>query len=180
MHDWRSVPIPGALAERPRDARGFPITFVTLITSDGRPDFTTIDAAKIIRCIKEHLCGMCGTKLLGGGVLTFEVAFIGGPLSIENRNFLDPPMHQECAAYAMQVCPHIAIDTSHYSKPKLGGPEQRELFAGVSDERPERFGMLIADAEDVGLANYQSQPVFIVDAAAPVTIHWQDHTSEED
>ena len=176
-HDWQSIPVPGALAERPRDNRGYPITFVTLIDSNGRPDFTTIDAEKIVRCIEEQLCGMCGTPLVDDSRLYDEdhdVAFIGGPLSIEHRNFLDPPMHEWCAAYAMQVCPHIAIDTSRYAKPVLGGPEERRLFQGVHPERPERFGMLVTAATNVGLVNHQGQPVFLVDKAAGGEVRWQD------
>lgn len=163
-HDWQSVPVPMGLAVRPRDSRGFPITFVTLIDSDGRPDFTTIDAQKIIACIELGLCGMCG------GHLEMEVAFIGGPMSIENGNFLDPPMHEECARYAIKVCPHIAINTSRYSKVELGGPENRELFPDVNPNRPERFGLLVTSDYDV--MSYQGQPVFII--TGPTEIRWQE------
>lgn len=179
--DWQSIPVPGALAERPRDDRGFPITFVTLITSDGRPDFTTIDGQKILRCIQEGLCGMCGMDLdldPHGDAGNTTSAFIGGPLSIENRNFLDPPMHEWCASYAMQVCPHIAIDTSRYSKPKLDDGEGRELYQGVADERPERFGMLVVETQYIRLARHQGQPVFLVDPVGGVEgeleVRWQD------
>lgn len=157
-HDWQSVPMPERLASRPKDVRGFPITFVTLIESDGRPDFTTIDGRKIVRCITEGLCGMCGLSFY----VDEPVAFIGGPLAIENANFLDPPMHVECAEYAFQVCPHIAIDTSRYSKPNLGGPEGRELFTAVDPNRPEKFGILLASPHGYQVVPYQGQPVFLV------------------
>ena len=173
-HDWQSIPIPGALAERPRDNRGFPITFVTLITSDGRPDFTTIDGQKIIACIREGLCGMCGTSLFEGEMVADEptAAFVGGPIAIENRNFLDPPMHEWCASYAMQVCPHIAIDTSRYSKPQLDDGEGRELFRGIHPDRPERFGMAVISVGLIGVTEYQGQPVFkLLDK--PAEVRWQ-------
>ena len=124
--------MPPGVAARPRDPRGFPITFVTLIQQDGTADFTTIDGQKILRCVNERLCGLCGVGFWDDE--TNIVAFIGGPLSCEHRNFLDPPMHVACAEYAMQVCPHIAIDTSRYSKPKVGGPEERELFPYIAGE----------------------------------------------
>lgn len=162
-HEWQSVPMPDGIAARPRDARGFPITFVTLIGPDGRPDFTTIDAEKIYRCCTESLCGMCG---LGWPHPTETrpddhlAAFIGGPLSIENQNFLDPPMHVQCAEYAMKVCPHIAIDTSRYSKPK--GDEEgihREFFQEIHPDRPEKFGLMLTSSHEVAL--FRGQPIFL-------------------
>lgn len=163
-HDWQSVPMPAGIAARPKDARGFPITFVTLIQSDGRPDFTTVDGGKIMRCIYEDLCGLCGQDLGQGQ----PVAFIGGPISCSGGNFLDPPMHPECAKYAMQVCPHIAIDTSRYAKPKEG--EGRELFQGVSPDRPDKFGLYATDAFKV--VNYMGQPMF--SANPPIEIIWSN------
>jgi hypothetical protein len=80
-HDWQSIPMPPGIAALGRDVRGFPITFTTLIQSDGRPDFTTIDGEKIMRCIEEGLCGMCGTKLrwsslAGRGAVQLEPSWI--------------------------------------------------------------------------------------------------------
>lgn len=159
--------MPMGIAARPRDVRGFPITFVTLITSDGHPDFTTIDAQKIIACIQQDLCGMCGLSN------ETEVAFIGGPLSVENGNFLDPPMHVDCARYAIKACPHIAIDTARYSKPNLGGPEGRELFPHVSSDRPDKFGLLVTSSFEV--TGFRGQPIFLVTGPAEIT--WQEEVA---
>lgn len=164
--------MPTGIANRPRDNRGFPITFVTLMDSNGRPDFTTIAADKIVRCIKEARCGMCGNHWPGPdlGPEDHLMAFIGGPVSCENQNFLDPPMHVECAEYAMRVCPHIAIPTARYAKQTLGGPEQRELYPDVSSERPEKFGLYVTDSCQV--VPYNGQPVFL--ASAPIRLTWQE------
>jgi len=161
-HDWQEIELPPGIAKRPRDPRGFPITFVTLIQSDGRPDFTTIDGRQILRCVQEHLCGMCGEPLAG------PMAFIGGPLAIEHRNFLDPPMHVECAEYAMRVCPHIAIPTARYAKPKQG--EGRQLYQNVHPDRPEKFGLLVTRL--CRIASMDGQPVFF--AGEPERVAWQD------
>lgn len=170
--DWKAVPMPPGLAARPRDVRGFPITFVTLIQQDGKPDFTTIDGEKIVRCLREALCGLCGKGWpnKSGRKDDHLLAFIGGPKAIEHRNFLDPPMHVECAEYAMKVCPHIAIPTSRYSKPNLDGPEKRELFEHVDPIRPERFGLYVTDAMRIEL--HHGQPVFF--AGEPRYIEWQE------
>lgn len=169
-HDWQDVPMPKDIAALPTDARGFPITFVSLIQSDGRPDFTTIDGEKIMRCLTEGLCGLCGN---GWPALETRnddhlIAFIGGPISCGTGSFLDPAMHVTCAEYAMKVCPHIAINTSRYSKPKEG--EGRELFQGVSPDRPAKFGLYITDA--FNLINYMGQPMF--KANEPIDIIWSE------
>lgn len=168
--DWKTVPMPPGITALPRDSRGYPITFVTLIQSDGRPDFTTIDGQKILRCVREAVCGLCGQGWPGPYKSSDDhlLAFIGGPISCENQNFLDPPMHIPCAEYAMQVCPHIAIDTSRYSKFKEG--EGRELYQGVHPDRPEKFGLYITSGYSV--ASYGGQPVFI--ANDPIEIRWSD------
>jgi hypothetical protein len=158
---WRDVPLPPGLDQRPKDARGYPVTFVTLIDPEtGRPDFTTIDGAAILQCVQHDLCGLCGLEHDG------PYAFIGGPLSCENHNFLDPPMHVACAEYAMQVCPHLAISTSRYAKPNLTGG--RELFPLVSDERPEKFGLYVTKAYRI--VNHEGQPVFLT--WEPDEIRW--------
>ena len=157
--------MPAGIAERPRDVRGFPITFVTFIGSDGRPDFTTIDAERILDCLRERLCGMCGHELGLGE----NVAFIGGPKSIEHGNFLDPPMHPECARYAMKVCPHIAIPTARYGKPLENG--EREYFDQVDPNRPEKFGLI--EVLDYGITRIDGQPVFLINPFAGTTT-WQE------
>lgn len=172
-HDWRSVPLPPGLDTRPKDNRGYPITFVTLIQEDGTPDFTTIDGQKILECIRHGKCGLCGSRFTDDE--TNIVAFIGGPLAIENQNFLDPPMHVQCAEYAMKVCPHIAIDTSRYSKPKEG--EGRELFQGVHPDRPEKFGLYLVHFGGYQVQNYMGQPVFV--ASDPIKVVWQEDLEKE-
>lgn len=168
MKTWRSVRQPAAIARLPKDDRGFPITFVALIV-DGKPDFTTIDAQKILACIERRLCGMCGERIMS----TDRVGFIGGPLSIENRNFLDPWMHLWCARYAMQVCPHIVHDNSRYKKQDLSdGVRSQMEFA--SDERPDLFGLLDVQPSDIAITNYMGQPVFLVHPTAHANVHWQD------
>ena len=164
MTEWRDDELPLGIAALPRDNRGYPVTFVTLIDAQGKPDFTTIDAAKIMRCINEQVCGLCGVILHG------PVAFIGGPNSCEHRNFFDPPMHPACADYAMQVCPHIATPTARYKKQVLGGPEQRAQIIGADDKRPEKFGLLLCHSYDITW--HQGQPIFL--AGLPISVHWND------
>ena len=50
---------------------------------------------------------MCGNKLKGSRW------FVGGPKSAFSiiGAYYDPPMHEECAHYALQVCPYLAAPT---------------------------------------------------------------------
>ncbi|WP_159399781.1 hypothetical protein [Streptomyces alboflavus] len=45
-------------------------------------------------------CGLCTKRIAAGEVL----AFIG---EANARYYLEPPLHQPCAAYAVQVCPRL-------------------------------------------------------------------------
>ena len=153
--NWREVPVPLLMAGRPRDERGFPITFVTLV-ENGTPDFTTISSEQLVVCIRGRLCGLCGHRLHDG-----EAAFIGGPGAIEAGAFLDAHMHRECATYAMKVCPHIASPNAHYKKQQ---PDNREQVEFASTERPDTFFLLVAPWYQV--VSYQGQPVFVVDPDA--------------
>lgn len=117
------TPLPQWLANRPRDRRGYPITYVTAIRPDGLPDFTELDGARRLECIRDGLCGLCGDPL------RYWRAVIGGPAVIRLRLTLDPPMHVECAIFAATDrsagCPFLLkTGTARYSKP--AEPEMSE------------------------------------------------------
>jgi hypothetical protein len=137
--DWRSIPIPARLASRPRDARGYPIPANVLIDeATGKPDFRITDIHKWTRACARKNCALCG-EALGR-----HMAFIGGPLSFDNRYFTDLPMHRECAEYALQVCPYLAVPNFKYSE-SFSAPEG--FSVNVSDEvssaRPAKFALAI-------------------------------------
>lgn len=117
-------PLPKWLANRPRDHRGYPITYVTAIRSDGLPDFTELDGARRLECIRDELCGLCGDPL------RYWRAVIGGPSVIRLRLTLDPPMHAECASFAATDrsagCPFLLnTGAARYSKPAMSGTSER-------------------------------------------------------
>jgi hypothetical protein len=129
-----SVPVPAKMAKLPRDRRGYPIPDSAFIRPDGTPDFTTVDHAKWITAAKFRRCGICGNTMHG------RVWFVGGPACEANRLFFDHPMHEECAKYALQVCPFLALPVMHYRK------KQEEVIGfikqpvhSMSDVKPDRF-----------------------------------------
>jgi hypothetical protein len=103
--------LPAALRERPFDVRRkIPVPYFNT-DPEGRVDFTGIDYGKAVECGVNRLCGLCGKPL------TYWIAFVGGPLSLANRTYSDPPFHQECAKAAMALCPFLRVQ-SHRRTPE--------------------------------------------------------------
>jgi len=94
-------PLPARMQRRPRDARGFPIPFSQFIDKDGKPDFRVLDDNKVRDCLSARLCGLCGQPM------GQHIYFIGGNLCVRNGIFSDPPMHRECAVFALTACIHL-------------------------------------------------------------------------
>lgn len=100
--------IPAGLAARPIDARrGVPIPYVAVHDDDNaigqRVDFSAINAERVVECGAQRRCGLCGNGL------GYWIAFLGGPKAAAHRRYVDPPMHEDCARAAIQLCPHIAV-----------------------------------------------------------------------
>lgn len=106
----KTVPIPLRLSKNDRDRRGLPIPYIVYRDKDGQPHFTVDDTKAVNWALSQKLCGLCGEPLQLG-----QMWLIGGPISsfLEDGMFATPPAHEECARYAVQVCPYIAA--SNYS-----------------------------------------------------------------
>ena len=104
------IEIPKRMRKLERDRRGYPIPKSVFRDSTGKPHFQISDLIELKRLLKFDLCAMCGAKLKASRWL------VGGPKSAFYLQgaYFDPPMHDECAHYALQVCPYLAAPT--YSK----------------------------------------------------------------
>jgi hypothetical protein len=79
--------IPARLAARPIDPRrGLPIPYVSE-QDDGSVNFAVINGGRVLECIRDRLCGLCGQPQ------DFLVAFVGGPGGFRDRMYTDPPGH---------------------------------------------------------------------------------------
>jgi hypothetical protein len=98
------------LDQTPRDHRGYVIPYVVLRDENNRPHFTINDDTRRARVIALDLCPICSGKLWRGRW------FVGGPGSAFHARgaYIDPPMHDECAHYALTTCPYLA--SPNYSK----------------------------------------------------------------
>lgn len=101
----KDITIPGRLASRPKDRRGYPIPWIVTIDPDGVPHFTINDYDKHFRAVTEKRCALCGHKLNGNTWL------VGGPGAAFHKmgGYIDPPVHKDCGTYALKVCPFLAL-----------------------------------------------------------------------
>lgn len=96
-------PLPARIKKLPVDARGYPVPYFVTWLPDGTPDFRVADARKLIKCVKENLCWICGE------VLGAHRAFTIGPMCAINRVSAEPPAHLECADFSVQACPFLIM-----------------------------------------------------------------------
>jgi hypothetical protein len=153
--------LPKLMRTLPRDARGYPIPFLVMVDKTGLPQFTINDDRKATACRTKRLCAICGKRFTDG------MWFVGGARSFlhEHGAFVDPPMHLECAEYALRVCPFLAA-SKYLRRIDAAKLKPDAIPEGIAIARrdhmppslPERFGLGFTQHYD-----YLSQPaVFVV------------------
>ncbi len=164
-----SVEIPPRLRARPRDKRGYVVPFAQFIAEGGEPNFTVMDHDKTLTCLRRRWCGLCGQPM------GKHVHFVGGPKCVENRFFYDPPMHRECAIYALRACPHLARSKGRYRDvPEIEGAT---LVVGAMDvsKKVDYFALMHATSYDYGTTK---EGMLIVRAAPWLDVeYWKDGQS---
>jgi len=111
----------------PIDERGYPVPFFVEWIG-GKPEFRAADAKKLVQCVKEHLCWICGQKLFR------EQVFVAGPMCAINRVSSEPPSHRECARYAVVACPFLV--KPHMVRREAGMPEEKVMTEGALLRNP--------------------------------------------
>jgi hypothetical protein len=143
------IAIPKRMRTLPCDARGYPVPFIVMIDKSGTAQFTINDMERVKSCISRKLCSICGRR---HDALMW---FVGGSRCFLHPHgaFIDPPLHLECAEYAMRVCPFLAAP--RYAKRiddrKLTDKNRPDGIALVKVEymnpmQPEVFGLGAASA----------------------------------
>jgi hypothetical protein len=95
-------PMPDRIRQLPVSEKGYPVPyFVAWI--DGVPDFRISDPAKLVRCVKQHRCWVCGEPL--GKYFAFNI----GPMCAINRISSEPPSHTSCALFSATACPFLTL-----------------------------------------------------------------------
>jgi hypothetical protein len=112
------IPMPPAVAVRPRDVRGYPVLAITP-WHQGTPAFGLTSTERVLICAVERRCAVCGTPMDAGPVWRVvgaeEAVAIGAagtsPRVSEYANAaatVEPPGHQACMLYASMACPFLA------------------------------------------------------------------------
>jgi hypothetical protein len=135
MTPLERVPMPPAIAALPRDERGYPIPAFVATLADGTRDLRVASGAYKVRVAREKICWICARPL------TPRVAFITGPLGMQNRHAGDGPMHVTCAKYAIQVCPHL--NSEHSQIREANRPPGERTGVNAIDDKPPVIGMAV-------------------------------------
>lgn len=143
------VLIPDRMARLDRDKRGYPIPVSVYRDSAGRPHFTISNEQVRQRVITEDCCPICGGKLTRGRW------FVGGPQSAFHVRgaYIDPPMHNECAHYALKVCPYLAAQSyARRIEDKTLAPGETPpmlIDPTMDPQRPDYFVAVMAVKQDL-------------------------------
>jgi hypothetical protein len=178
MRAVSDIPIPRRMRALSRDRRGYPIPAGVLIDATGAPQFTINDEGTRQKHLAEDRCAICGKRLMG------RRWFVGGARSAfhENGAYIDPPLHYECAHYALRVCPFLAAP--HYgkridaAKVKPGGlsatailidqtmiAERPATFVAVLAQRTERSGPYVKPSRPYVRIEFWRQGERVTDTA---------------
>jgi hypothetical protein len=163
------VPIPDRLKGFPLFRGKFLVHYTVYVGADGQPDFKVVHEANRIKALEERLCHLCGKPL---GKL---MVLIGGPLSVQNRMFMDGPMDPECAEYAAKVCPYLANPNHGHSNaaPKHSKEDDTTIIVheDIPKGRPARMAMYYTNGYDP-VRVPQMDNAILIQAWAPIKIDW--------
>jgi hypothetical protein len=110
------VPMPIAVAARPRDDRGYPVLAITP-WQDGQPKFGFTSTERVMICAVERRCAICGRRLVpgqawrvvaSGEAIAMMAADEQGIPFVNAAPTVEPPGHRACMAYSAIVCPFLA------------------------------------------------------------------------
>lgn len=108
-------------------------------------DFRVVDNDKARLAIDKKNCWICGNPFKDS-----RYALVGSPLSAVTRIFREPPCHQDCAEYAMKVCPFILY--SDAKRRDVGLPKElsdEELNKGLrvkhDPSNPGEYYLVVVD-----------------------------------
>lgn len=93
--------LPARMRSLPVDKHGRVVPYF-VAWPDGQPDHRIADNARLRLARKHRLCSLCGQPL-GSRFGTFVL----GPMCTVTRTAPEPPNHQDCATYAVLVCPFL-------------------------------------------------------------------------
>jgi len=109
-------------------------------------DFRVVDSKKAKLSVMKKACWICGHKFEGP-----PYALVCAPSSAATRIFREPPCHEDCAVYAMQVCPFILYPNTKRRTAGLKPEETMEYvnknlqIKSIPDNPGEYYLVLVRD-----------------------------------
>lgn len=149
-------PVPAELAHRPLDDTGRVVGWATALGDDGRAMQGVNVALRCAEAIEGRLCGQCGTPL------GYWIAFLGDEECVSGRRFLEPPMHEACARYAISACPYLGAE-------RYVAKLQRPGVTQLADRtRPERMALYVTRSFEPLYGDHAP----MAKAGPPKTVEW--------
>lgn len=151
--------MPAALTGLPWHPRlHVPVPVMNVHTDDTRPypfvDFLGVDPQVAVRCLRERLCGVCGTRI------GEELALLGTVESLTLGLFADPHMHEDCARHALRWCPHLRLRHHRRAPQHRRHPDTPDFDEFDTTTRPDRWALVITETVTLtlldGLVLYQT------------------------
>ena len=154
--------MPDRIKALPVSEKGYPVPFFVKYI-DGKPDFRVMDPEKMKRCVESNLCWCCGQPL------GRHKAFVGGPLLAINLMSAEPPLHRDCAEFAVKACPFLLYPNSKRRGTDDVAEQTTELGGGnVLPENPGMTAVWITNSYAV--QNFSMGAIFAL--GLPSEILW--------
>jgi hypothetical protein len=160
----------------PLDHRGFPVPwFVAWVDAKGNlwdqgrpgavPDFRVVDQRKLVRCVKEKRCWLCGQPL--GRFM----AFVIGPMCAITRVNSEPPSHRDCAQFALWACPFLS--RPRMRRNEVGLPPEKIAPAGIHlDHNPGAMCLWVTTSYQPFKPDQGQQGGVLFQLGEPLAVHW--------
>lgn len=97
---------------------------------DGKPDFRVVDPDKLVSCINQRLCWICGESM--GAYKSFVV----GPMGYVNRISSDAHMHFDCADFSVKACPFLINPNAKRREDEMTEAGKHAVGGHLVEENP--------------------------------------------
>lgn len=110
-------PIPDFLKHLPVH-RGYPVPYFVPKDETGTYQLKYASQEKMEACIRHGKCCICFKPITKG-----QYFFISGPMGFKTQTDSHPPMHECCAEYSLEICPHLYFEKTNRTTDEGNGAE---------------------------------------------------------
>lgn len=116
---------------------GYPVPYFSFRERSGKYLIHILDTKKQMECLKKGICAVCGKpiKEKPGFLIT-------GPQGLNNRVCTDTFMHEQCARYSLEICPHM-----HFWKTERREIDERAVVPSYFDPKKPTELILVKAAD---------------------------------